>query len=101
MSAYMIVQLDVTDQQTFNEYIRLVVPQIHEHGGRYIVRGAPIENLEGEWDPGRLVIFEFPSLDAIHRFYESEEYQPLIPIRERSANSILTVIDGYDDILSA
>lgn len=96
MSAYMIVQLDITDQEVFNEYIALVAPQIQNHGGRYIVRGAPIENLEGEWDPGRLIIFEFPSLGDIHRFYESEEYQPLIGIRKRSANSILTVVDGYD-----
>ncbi|MDP6822068.1 MAG: DUF1330 domain-containing protein [Dehalococcoidia bacterium] len=97
MSAYMIVQLEITDQEGFNEYIKLVVPQIHAYGGRYIVRGAPHENLEGEWDPGRLIVFEFPSLEAIHEFYGSEEYQPLIPIRERSANSVLTVVDGYDD----
>jgi uncharacterized protein (DUF1330 family) len=101
VSAYMIVQLDITDQETFNEYISLVVPQNHAHGGRYIVRGAPHENLEGEWDPVRLIIFEFPSTDDIHRFYESEEYQPLIAMRKRCANSILTVIDGYDDVDAA
>ncbi|MCH8235487.1 MAG: DUF1330 domain-containing protein [Chloroflexi bacterium] len=94
MPAYMIVQIEVTDPEGFAEYREKVGPQIAKHGGRYIVRGAEVENLEGEWDPGRLVIFEFPTVDDIHRFYDAEEYQPLIALRKRTANTILSIVEG-------
>ncbi len=94
MSAYMIVQIEVTDPEGFAEYREKVGPQIAKHGGKYIVRGAEGENLEGEWDPGRLVIFEFPSTDNIRAWYNAEEYQPLLELRERTANTILSIVDG-------
>lgn len=94
MTAYMIVQLEITDPEGFAEYREKVSPMIAAYGGRYIVRGAAVENLEGEWDPGRLVIFEFPALEDIHRFYNAEEYQPLLALRERTANTILSVVEG-------
>ena len=96
MAAYMIVQLEVTDPEGFAEYRERVSPMIASYGGRYIVRGAEVENLEGEWDPGRLIVLEFPTLEDAQRFYNAEEYQPLLALRERTANSILTVVDGYD-----
>ncbi len=94
MSAYMIVQVKVTDPEGFAEYREKVGPQIAKHGGKYIVRGADVENVEGKWDPGRLVIFEFPSTDNIRAWYSAEEYQPLLELRERSANTILSIVEG-------
>ena len=94
MAAYMIVQIEVTDPEGFAEYREKVAPQIAKHGGRYIVRGAEVENLEGEWDPGRLAIFEFPTVDDIHRFYDAEEYQPLLALRMRTANTVLSIVEG-------
>ncbi|MBT4072073.1 MAG: DUF1330 domain-containing protein [Chloroflexi bacterium] len=94
MSAYMIVQLEVTDPDGFAEYREKVGPQIAKHGGKYLVRGAEVENLEGDWNPGRLVVFEFPSIDDIRRWYEADEYQPLLALRERTANTTLSIVEG-------
>ena len=94
MAAYVIVQLEITDPEGFAEYREKVGPQIEKHGGRYIVRGAEVENLEGEWDPGRLVILEFPTLEDAQRFYEAEEYQPLLALRKRTANTVLSIVEG-------
>ena len=94
MSVYLIVQLEITDPEGFAEYREQVSPQIAKHGGRYVVRGAEVENLEGEWDPGRLVILEFPTREDADRFYNAEEYQPLLALRERTANSIVTIVEG-------
>ena len=94
MAAYVIVQLEITDPEGFAEYREKVGPQIEKHGGRYIVRGAEVENLEGEWDPGRLVILEFPTREDAQRFYEAEEYQPLLALRKRTANTILSIVEG-------
>ncbi|MBT4514254.1 MAG: DUF1330 domain-containing protein [Chloroflexi bacterium] len=94
MSAYMIVQVEVTDPDGFAEYREKVGPQIAKHGGKYLVRGAEVENLEGDWNPGRLVVFEFPSIDDIRRWYEADEYQPLLALRERTANTTLSIVEG-------
>ena len=94
MSAYVIVQLEITDPEGFAEYREKVGPQIEKHGGRYIVRGAEVENLEGEWDPGRLVILEFPTREDAQRFYEADEYQPLLALRKRTANTVLSIVEG-------
>ena len=94
MSAYMIVQVEVTDPDGFAEYREKVGPQIANHGGKYLVRGAEVENLEGDWNPGRLVVFEFPSIDDIRRWYEADEYQPLLALRERTANTTLSIVEG-------
>ncbi|MBT3943662.1 MAG: DUF1330 domain-containing protein, partial [Chloroflexi bacterium] len=56
--------------------------------------GAEVENLEGDWNPGRLVVFEFPSIDDIRRWYEADEYQPLLALRERTANTTLSIVEG-------
>jgi uncharacterized protein (DUF1330 family) len=94
MAVYVIVQLEITDPEGFAEYREKGSPQITKHGGRYIVRGAEVENLEGDWDPGRLVILEFPTREYADNFYNAEEYQPLLALRERTANSIVTIVDG-------
>ncbi|MCH8818111.1 MAG: DUF1330 domain-containing protein [Chloroflexi bacterium] len=94
MTAYVIVQLEITDPEGFAEYREKVGPQIEKHGGRYIVRGAEVENLEGEWDPGRLVILEFPTREDAQRFYEADEYQPLLALRKRTANTVLSIVEG-------
>jgi uncharacterized protein (DUF1330 family) len=94
MAVYLIVQLEITDPEGFAEYREQVSSQIAKNGGRYIVRGAEVENLEGSWNPGRLVILEFPTREDADRFYTAEEYQPLLDLRERTANSIVTIVDG-------
>jgi uncharacterized protein (DUF1330 family) len=94
MAVYVIVQLEITDPEGFAEYREQVSSQIAKNGGRSIVRGAQVENLEGSWDPGLLVILEFPTREDADRFYNAEEYQPLLALREHTANSILSIVQG-------
>jgi uncharacterized protein (DUF1330 family) len=47
---------------------------VAHYGGRYLVRGAPYETLEGNWQPQRLVVLEFPDMEAARKFYDSPEY---------------------------
>ncbi|MCH7906852.1 MAG: DUF1330 domain-containing protein [Chloroflexi bacterium] len=71
MAAYVIVQLEITDPEGFAEYREKVGPQIEKHGGRYIVRGAEVENLEGELQDDQVedhdgdAVFAVFGLDAI------------------------------------
>ncbi|MGH8042077.1 MAG: DUF1330 domain-containing protein [Rudaea sp.] len=94
MSAYLIVDIEVTDAAVFEEYRREVQPMIAAHGGRYLVRGGASEVLEGTWHPKRTVILEFPNMAALKGFWQAPEYQPLRGVRERSAKSNLVAVEG-------
>jgi uncharacterized protein (DUF1330 family) len=38
---------------------------------------------------------EFPSLDAARTFYESPEYQAIIPLRTRASAADIVLVEGY------
>jgi uncharacterized protein (DUF1330 family) len=94
MAAYLIADLEITDDRGFEEYRRRVPAVIASHGGRYLVRGGATEVLEGTFTPHRTVIVEFPSMASLRAFYASPEYRALRAIREESAKSTLIAIEG-------
>ena len=63
MAAYIIVQIEVTDPETFETYRQQVPAIIERHGGEYLVRGGAMEVLEGDWPLPRVVVLKFPSMD--------------------------------------
>jgi uncharacterized protein (DUF1330 family) len=94
MAAYVIANVDVKDPAGYEEYRKLVPATIEKYGGKYLVRGGAFEKLEGEWQPKRLVVLEFGSLDQARRWYMSEEYRPAKALRKKSAASDLIVVEG-------
>ncbi len=94
MAAYLIAQVEVTDADTFAQYGQQVPAVIEQYGGRYLVRGGAMEVAEGEWEVPRMVVVEFPSMEALQRFYHSPEYAPLIQLRQQSARSVLALVEG-------
>ena len=96
MAGYVVVQVTVHDPVTFSEYQKLVTDTVDKFGGRYLVRGGSFENLEGEWDPNRLVIIEFESVEQAKAWWSSDEYSPALQLREESASSKLLIIEGYE-----
>lgn len=93
MAGYLIANIEVTDPTKFEEYRQKVVPVIEKFGGRYLVRGGEIRRLEGNLN--RLVVLEFPTLEAAQHFYDSPEYQPILKLRLDSARSDLVLAEGY------
>jgi uncharacterized protein (DUF1330 family) len=94
MAAYLIVELDVHDPATFEEYRKQVPPTIAAYGGRYVVRGGASETLEGDWRPKRVVVLEFPSAEEARRWYRSPEYAPLMALRHKAARSRMLLVEG-------
>ncbi len=95
MPGYLIANLDVTDPAGFEEYRTKVSPLIAKFGGRYLVRGGDVKTLEGNLPIHRLVVLEFPSVEAAQHFYDSPEYQPLLKIRLASTKSDLVLAAGH------
>ena len=94
MPAYMIVQLKVTDPDKFARYREAVPPVVAAFGGRHIARGGDVAVLEGSHDGRRLVLFEFPSVEAIKRFWDSPEYAKVKPLRENAAELDAWAVPG-------
>ena len=82
------------DEAGFAEYRDQVAPVIAAHGGRYAVRGGAMDILEGDAPPPRLVVVEFPSMEAAHGFYHSAEYAPVLKLRLASAVSEVVLVEG-------
>ena len=75
MGAYVISEVRIVDDVGGDRYREMAAASIAAHGGRYVVRGALPEALEGAWsDDTRLVIVEFPTADAARAWYSSPEY---------------------------
>lgn len=94
MAAYFIVQSTIADEARYQQYRDAVIPLMARFGARIIVRGAPVEVLEGHHDGRRMVIFEFPSMDAIHAFWNAPEYVPIKKIRDGAATLDVWAVAG-------
>jgi uncharacterized protein (DUF1330 family) len=95
MPAYFIVDVEVTDKDTYETYRTQVPPIIKQYGGRFLVRGGKSETVEGDWRPSRLVVLEFADVAAAKRFYNSREYQAIIEFRHRASSSRMVLVEGY------
>ena len=94
MPAYLIANVSVQDAATFEEYRKQVPATIARHGGRYLVRGGRVEKLEGSWNPTRLVVLEFPSMEQARRWYDSEDYHGPRAIRMKCAVTDAICVEG-------
>jgi uncharacterized protein (DUF1330 family) len=94
MSAYVIVDIEVTDPVRYEEYKELAAPAVAAYGGRYVVRGGATETLEGDWIPKRLVVLEFESVDQARAWWSSPEYSPAKALRQQTANTEMIVAEG-------
>ncbi len=94
MTAYVLVEMEVTDPESYKAYGPLAQESVERHGGRFIVRGGETEVYEGEWKP-RIVVLEFESLDAVREWYHSDDYQECLPIRLAATDGRLVAVDGY------
>lgn len=95
MAAYFVVELDVTDPKGYQEYSQLALPTIQQFGGKVLVAGETIENLEGDWQPKRVVILEFASMEQARKWYHSEEYTPLKAMRFKTTISRGGLVQGF------
>jgi uncharacterized protein (DUF1330 family) len=94
MAAYLLAQITVTDPDRYQDYRKEVPAVIERYGGRFLVRGGATTPLEGDLPHARLVILEFPDRAAAQRFYDSPEYQAILPIRLEASTGIVALVEG-------
>ena len=97
MPAYLLANIEnVHDRELLGEYADLVAPMIESYGGKRVGTSAPAEVLEGSWQGRRTVIFEFLDMMTLDKFYYSDEYKPLIEMRQKSADVTIIKIEGVE-----
>jgi uncharacterized protein (DUF1330 family) len=95
MPAYVIAAVeDAWDQEKLVQYREGNTGVVAAHGGRFVARGGAQAVLEGDWDPKRLVIIEFPDMETARGWYESDDYAPLRELRRSASVTNIVVVEG-------
>jgi uncharacterized protein (DUF1330 family) len=96
MKGYVIANVEVNDPVAYEAYRSQTQAIIDQYGGRILVRGGAVHVREGDPGLSRLVVLEFPSVEAATTFYDSPEYQAIVPIRQAHADSTLCIVEGLE-----
>lgn len=95
MAAYIIAEVETTDEALMAEYRKHTPGLVAKVGGKFIVRGGKTRSLEGGWTPARIIVLEFPDYATAEHFYDSDEYKPVKEMRVKAGKSRVILVDGY------
>ncbi len=94
--AYMLIEARITDMARFGRYAQAIIPIVQRHGGRYIVMRGSRETLEGDFGDTRVVISEWPTMDAARAFWNDPEYREAVKLREGTGEFRILLMEGVD-----
>lgn len=94
MPAYVVVDIEVTNPSLYERYKELAGATVAKHGGKYLARGGATTVLEGSWQPKRLVVLEFPSVEKAKAWWASSDYSEAKDIRQKSAKTSMVIVEG-------
>ena len=94
MAAYVITDVVITDADLFAEFRAKLDPTVESRGGKFIVRGEDIEVVLGDWTSSRLVVIEFPDVEAAKSWAHSTEFCALKDMLSASSNTNIVIVDG-------
>ena len=90
MSALMIARIRIKDPEKLQEYMTGSKQLAAPYGAKLVYQGKVVRTLNGENNHEMVVIAEFPDADQINDWFDSEEYQPLVALREEAADMHMT-----------
>lgn len=93
MAAYVIAQVTVTNPEDYVKYSSKTGDLAAKFGGKFLAKGGEMRCLEGPCHQ-RNVIIEFPDMEAAQRWYDSPEYQAILPIRKENSESTFLIVNG-------
>lgn len=94
MAAYVIVQVNVNDPKRYEDYKKMVPSTLEPYGGQFLARGGKVEALEGSWNPARMVVIEFDSVERAKAWWGSNEYAEAKALRQATADTEMIVVQG-------
>lgn len=94
MPAYIVTDLEVFDIEHYLAYQQALKPLLEAAGARYLARGGDFRVYEGDYQPRRMIVMEFPSMGAIDDFYNSDAYRRLERQRRSCSSARIIAVDG-------
>ena len=94
MTAYIITNAEIFDAEAYGEYGKLAPNAIKKYGGEFLTRGGAAEILEGNWQPHRIVVVKFDSVEKAKAMYNSPDYQAAKMKRTGAADFNMIVVEG-------
>lgn len=95
MATYLIVDTLLDKPELYEEYKLKAKPLVERFGGEYLARGGSLTLKETDlWSPTRMVLVRFPDAASANRFYDSPEYQAILPISKQSARRTMIMLEG-------
>lgn len=94
MKAYVIVDVKIHDPKLYDDYKKLTPGSLVPFDGKFVVRGGACETLEGDWEPGRIVVLEFPSMEKAKEWWSSSGYAPAKALRQSASHTRMIVVEG-------
>lgn len=98
MPAYFVGEVAVHDPEGYRPYAETAARVIEQFGGRVLAKGGETVSLEGIAPEARIVIVEFPDMEAATAFQRSPDYQSVVEIRRRCATARAYAVDGYESV---
>jgi uncharacterized protein (DUF1330 family) len=96
MKAYVIVDVTIHDPSRYDDYKKLTPASLIPFEGKFIVRGGKTQTLEGDWDPERIVVLEFPSAEKAKAWWDSPQYAPAKALRQATATTQMLLVEGWE-----
>ena len=90
MAAYLVGHITVKDNGLWQKYVSGVQESLSPFESKVIFRGQIVEILAGQHEHDLVVVIEFPDQSTLNKWYASEKYQSLIPLRDKAASVVIT-----------
>ena len=100
MSVYLIVEIEIKDPEMYSRYVEKAPEVIERFGGRYLSQGGQITPLSGNWNPERMILIEFDTLERLQQCFNSKEYLEIAPFRTQSTLSRSIIVEGLTPVKS-
>ena len=94
MAAYIVGTIAVRDEALWAQYLAGVAKTFRLYDGQVLMRARSPLPLSGRAHGERVVVARFEDVEALRRWFDSPEYQALIPLRDAAADVVLT---AYQD----
>ena len=95
-TVYLIIDITIKDRELYAKYVELVPSIIKKYGGKYLTRGGKVTQIAGDWNPERIIIIEFKSMQMLQECFQSPEYKKIAPLREQATASRAIMANGID-----
>jgi uncharacterized protein (DUF1330 family) len=94
-SAYVIVDMKINDPERYKQYMAAAPAAVAAFGGEYLVRGGAHVVMEGHWQPARMAVLRFPSMERAQAFYDDQAYRSIRTLREGATEFFnMVVVEG-------